>query len=130
MCSYLETPTPVSACGLGRGHPWDPQPLGVRDSKGDPEHEARLRICLFVGQSVGMKGGVAQGRVPGWGELRRGAPGRKGSCGRPHTEVGGPLGLARVVSEEVLVLARTSSPSCFCSGLAKAWSQRPGEESP
>ena len=57
----------ASTSGLGRGHPWDPQPPGVTDFGGDLAQEGRLSSCLFVGLSVGMEGGVAHGRVPAWG---------------------------------------------------------------
>ena len=55
----------------GEGALLGPSAVGVGDSEGDLVHEARLKSCLFVGLSVGMKGGVAQGRVPVWGEVMR-----------------------------------------------------------
>lgn len=44
-----------------------PPAAGVTDFRGNLAREARLSICLFVGLSVGMEGGVAHGRVPDWG---------------------------------------------------------------
>lgn len=58
-----------------------------------------------------------------------GALGREGSCGRLQALVWA-LVFGEGVSEEVPALEWASpSPSCFCSGLATAWSQGSEEES-
>lgn len=113
----------------GEGALLGPSAVGVGDSEGDPVREARRRICLFVGLSVGMKGGVAQGRVPSLGRGDEGALGREGFRGRPQALVWAPV-FGEGVSEGVPALAWASpSRSCFCSALATAWSQGSEEES-
>lgn len=77
-----------------------------------------------------MKGGVAQGRVPVWGEVMRKPLAEWGPvvvCWPLHVWA---LVFGEGVSEVVPALAWASpSPSCFCSGLATAWSQGSKEES-
>lgn len=51
----------------------------------------RLKICLFVGLSVGMKGGVAQGRVPIWGEVMREPLAKRGPVVAYTPKLEGPV---------------------------------------
>lgn len=114
----------------GEGALLGPSAVGVGDSEGDLVHEARLRICLFVGLSVGMKGGVAQGRVPVWGEVMREPLAKRGPVVAYTPKLKGPCVWGGGISEEVPALVWASPPlSCFCSGLATAWSQGSAEKS-
>lgn len=65
------------------------------------------------------------------GEVGRGAAGRRESCGHPHTKVERWWGFGRGASNEVPRpgMDLFSSLSGFCSGLATARGQRPGEGS-
>lgn len=77
-----------------------------------------------------MKGGVAQGRVPVWGEVMREPLAKRGPVVAYTPKLEGPCVWGGGISEEVPVLAWASpSPSCFCSGLATAWSQGSAEKS-
>lgn len=93
-----------------------PSAVGVGDSEGDLVHEARLRICLFVGLSVGMKGGVAQGRVPVWGEVMREPLAKRGPVVAYTPKLEGPCVWGGGISKEVLALAWASPPLAFVLG--------------
>lgn len=126
------TPKPLP-CSLlvdwGGGTPEAPQPPGVTHFGGDLAWGASLSICLFVGLSVGMEGGVAHGRVPAWGERWEGGLLGGGKPVVTHTpKLNSLRGFGRGASKEVPHpgVDLSSSLSGFCSGLAQARGPRPG----